>query len=150
MDRTAIMEDRPLMTWSRPARLASYSAWSASRISALGRSPRVGRIRQRRDGFADRFGNVQGAGQLGVGEQGDKLLAAVAGGGVARPAHLAGDAFSDAAQDVVAHLVAVVVIVQLEMVDIEHQHGDRGLMPGGAAPFTLQRFLEGAAVGDAR
>ena len=54
----------------------------------------------------------------------------------------------DALADLVAGLVAVVVVEVLELVDVDHQHRDRPAVPAGPPPFELGVLVEPPTVGD--
>src|SRR5690606_39638284 len=56
---------------------------------------------------------------------------------------------TNAAQHFIASDVAVLVVVGLEIVDVDHQQRQFALIAQGAAPLDLQVFVEVAAVGQA-
>ncbi len=104
------------------------------------------------DAFSDAFGRGQG----GVGHDHHELLAAIAAGQVHRP-HVAGQANRELAQHLVAGVVAEAVVDLLEVVDVQHQGGDRlavldgpghqGVELGGHVAAIVQA---GELVGDRR
>nr|GEU28650.1 HTH-type transcriptional regulator PtxR, putative [Tanacetum cinerariifolium] len=78
-----------------------------------------------------------------------EFLAAVARHHVAAAADAARQFGRHLAQDVVAGLVAVAIVVLLEHVHVEHGQRERLAGAARAAPFRRQHFVEAAAVGDA-
>ena len=133
-----------------PLRLASYSARSAACTSArpsalvpraaatpqlavtLSAPPPSRRgMRSCRDLLADALGAVERALEIGPGQDGGELLAAVAGGVVDLARALAQHA-RDLAQDDVALRVAVGVVDELEVVEVDQHEPEVGAEALGA------------------
>ena len=92
---------------------------------------------------------LRGLREVDAGQQQRKFLAAIA-----RDQHGVfqrddGQRFADPAQAGVAHDVAIVVVEQLEMIDIDHHQRDRLVCLGGLLPLLLQPHVETAAIGEA-
>ena len=73
------------------------------------------------------FGPASGRGVVAIGAEHDELLAAVAGHQIARPAGTLQQR-GQALDHVVARLMAVVVVDQLEAVEVAHQQAARDLL----------------------
>ncbi len=97
------------------------------------------------DHLAHLLGHRDGAVLVGIGQQQDELLAAEARDRIDL-AQVAPQDLSDAFQDLVAFDVEVGIVVLLEVIDIEHHHGEFALEAHGALPFHLQHLLEVAPV----
>jgi hypothetical protein len=90
----------------------------------------------------------QGAVGAGVGKQQHELLAAVARRQVAGAAGVRGDGLRHLLQAAVAGRMAQAVVVQLEVVDVEHHQRQGAAAAHGALPFLFQEAVEMPAVGD--
>ena len=99
-----------------------------------------------RDGEPDAFGDLSGFGCVGLGQQHAELLAAVAVDDIAG-AHLAAQDIRNVAQSSVTCIVAVFVVDPLEVIDIDHDHGHRGV---AVARLDSQITIEPTAVADTR
>jgi hypothetical protein len=96
-------------------------------------------------GAPDALGHVVRAVLVRVRQQDAELLAAVA----AHHVHLAQAAAHDTGhhlQHLVAHLVAVGVVVHLEMVDVHHHHRQGHLLPAAADDLLLETLHPVVAV----
>ena len=102
---------------------------------------------QRLDGMAHTLGQVQRPGRVVLGHQDDKLFAAIARRLIPGTPALLGQHPRDAAQAVITGQMPVAVVVQLEVVHIQHDQG-QGL-PGahGPRPLVGQHLVKAAAVG---
>src|SRR5207237_797934 len=80
------------------------------------------------------------------GQQQHEFLAAVARREVGLVARRERERLADHAQALVALKVAVAVVEQLEMVDVDHHQGNRALQIGGALPFGFESGIGAAAV----
>src|SRR5262249_45207133 len=78
-----------------------------------------------------------------------ELLTAVAGEEILTADRLAG-ALGEFTQDEVAAQVAVLVVDSLELVDVEHQHGERPEVALGAGHFAVEELEQVALVMDLR
>ena len=85
--------------------------------------------------------------RLHPGEGDGELLTAVAGEDVARAQHVA-PGRGDALQQAVPRLVAVLVVVELEVVEVDQRHAERGLVAARACELADHRLLPGPAVGE--
>ena len=82
---------------------------------------------------------------VGVGQQHDELVAAVAGDDVV-VAQLAAHRLGDRAQDVVPGQVAVLVVDRLEVVEVEQQAGQRGAGAARAGDLLAHAQVQRAVV----
>ena len=96
----------------------------------------------------DLLGQDERAGRVGLGKQGDELVAAVAGGRV-DPADALGDDLADAAQHPVALEVAEPVVDRLELVEIHHQQAEAAPRPRAAGDLAIDRREEEGPVEEA-
>ena len=94
------------------------------------------------------LGGAGGLGLVGVGEDHGELLAAGAADDVARP-HVAFEDVAEGDQDLVADRVAVDVVDALEVVDVEQDEADRGVVARGARQLGGEALVEVAAVEEA-
>ena len=99
------------------------------------------------DGLAQLFGYQACATRRGIGQHQHELLAAVARRQVGWPAAGLADRRGHLAQGFVALQVAEGIVVGLEIVDVDHQQRQLGLLTHGPAPFQLQVLVEVPAVG---
>lgn len=111
----------------------------ASPFSAMG-------DRQGHDGDADILGDGAGGVAIHVRQDQRKFLAAIAAGEIERTPGMPADDGGDRPQAFVAALMAVPVVEQLEMIDVDEQQRHRLLRPLGAVPFAHQHLVEGAPV----
>ncbi|MNV22568.1 hypothetical protein D3C71_1135460 [compost metagenome] len=95
------------------------------------------------------FDQLHRAGLRGVGQDHSEFIAAETGGKVARAAGEVVDGVGDLAQNAVAHVVAVGVVVGLEVVHIDQQQAQRTATAACSIGFQLQRFFKAHAVGQA-
>src|SRR5204863_502937 len=86
--------------------------------------------------------------QRAVGKQQPELLAPVAGEQVAGAEHLAPGG-GHLLEQAVARLVAALVVVLLEVVEVEHRHAQRALLAAGARQLAGEVLVPGPAVGQA-
>ena len=93
----------------------------------------------------DLLGDDVGAGRIGLGQEDDELVAAVAGGRVDAP-DAGRDDVADAAQDAVAVEVAVPVVDGLELVEVHHQQAEPARGAGAPGDLALEGGEEEAAV----
>ena len=98
--------------------------------------------------FAHRIGDAQRAFRIGVAQQRNEFLAAVARCQVGRPSHRGRERECDALQAIVAGEMTVQIVVLLEVVDIGHQHREWRSHAQIAPPFDAQRLVEATPVGD--
>jgi hypothetical protein len=96
------------------------------------------------------LGVEHGARVRGAGHQDHELLAAEAGGQVARAAAGLAQQLGDAHQALVALQVAGGVVVGLEVVHVAQDQGQRLALPPGDAQLLVQPDVQAAAVGQAR
>ena len=106
------------------------------------------RDREGRDGGAHPFGRGDAARERRRRQDRDELLAAVAREAVTRALQRRGRGVRRTAQRVVARGVAVAVVVDLEVVEVQDRDDQRGALARGAQPLLGQAGVEGAAVGD--
>ena len=78
-------------------------------------------------------------------QQNDKLLTAETGQAVFR-AQLVAQRMGHQGEGIVAGEVTMLVVVDFEVVDIQHQHAQRFAIEGAAGAFTLEHMLQPAAV----
>ena len=146
------------VTRSLPARFEAYIAPSALIDQLVGRAAvvRVGDDadrerrpradarqvdRHRADPEPDLLGQDVRAGRIGLGQEDDELVAAVAG----RRVDLADarrDDLADAAQDLVAGEVAEPVVDGLELVEVHHQQAEAAARAGAPGDLALDRREE--------
>src|SRR3954452_1447400 len=98
--------------------------------------------------LAGPLGDLVGAGRTGSRHDDRELLAAVTGDQVNAP-YAAGQGPRDQPQAFVAPLVAVVIVVLLEVVDVDHREPDRLAGPQRTQPLGLEHLGEAPAVGQA-
>ena len=96
------------------------------------------------DGQADLLGEDPAAGRVGLGQERDELVAAVAGRDVDL-ADAAADDVRDAAQDLVAGDVPEPVVDRLEVVEVEHDQAERPAGAVAARDLALERGEEVAS-----
>ena len=94
--------------------------------------------------------DAKGAHQRRFRENNDELFAAISGGEIARTATVPINALGDEAESVVPGRVAQRVVVFLEIIDIDHQHGESFARAVAARAFVREEFIERAAIGEAR
>lgn len=94
----------------------------------------------------DGLAQLAGAGQVAIGGNHRELLTAIAGHVIAGTPCAGLQHAGDGLQALVAGLVAEVVVVQLEVVDIQHQQGQLLATARGPRPFVGEDFIEVAAV----
>ena len=97
-------------------------------------------------GLAQAAGQIAGAMEIGVGADDQELLAAPAARDVGQAHHVLDDA-CQIHQHLVAGLVAVAVVDPLEVVQIQQQQGQRGVVPIPQAHVSPDLFHQIAAVG---
>src|SRR5688572_30289194 len=97
------------------------------------------------DGASDAGGVGEAAAAVGVCEDGNELIAAVASGEV-HGASLFDEDAGEGAQHIVTGLVAGAIVVGLEIVEIEEHDGEAAAALGGGE-FLLEEELEGTAIG---
>jgi len=97
---------------------------------------------------ADAVGQHARLFQSSLGQHRRELFAAIARRQVGRPLEHAGQLLGHHGQAAVALLVAEVVVIGLERIDIDQQQRQRAIRALRAAQFALQRHVEMAAVGD--
>ncbi|XDJ49500.1 hypothetical protein ABRZ09_09590 [Castellaniella ginsengisoli] len=114
----------------------------------------VGRVWMLLGGFVHRRtdGLRQAPGPFGgsIRQEHHEFLAAVAGHQIGRAGRHRGDHLRDAPQALVAGDVAVVIVVALEIVDVDHQYRQRGAVADCAVPVFPQPLVERQPVGDPR
>src|SRR6185295_10662841 len=93
------------------------------------------------------FGDGEGAGEVGLGEEDGELLAAVAGDDVGLADGLA-EGGGQVAEHLVPHLVAVGLVDVLEVVEVEEEQRQRVVVALGAAELLAEAVLEVAVVVD--
>ena len=91
-------------------------------------------------------GNVERAVRVGVRQQDHEFVATVARGKVGRALQRLHDCPADGGEAVVAGAMPMVVVVRLEVVDIDEQHGQRPMVPTRALPLRGADDVEVAAV----
>jgi MFS family permease len=101
------------------------------------------------DGNANPLGDDAGSRFVGGRQENRELLAAVTGDPVAGTLDDARQGAGHAPQAFVAALVAVGVVVQLEVIDVDHEQGQGAGFPRGATPLHGQAVVKTAAVGHA-
>ena len=113
------------------------------------RAARAGLVLQRQfaHGLAQAVRHRHGAQLIGIGQQHGELLAAIARRQLARALHRAGQGLGHALQAAVARNVAVVVVVGLEIVHIDHQQRQRHAAQPRLLPLALHGLAQGQAVG---
>ena len=79
---------------------------------------------ERGDRGTDAFADIEGDLRCRIAQQHDELLTTVASRHIVLPDRR-DDGTADGAQDLVAGRVAVLVVEDLELVDVDHQHADR-------------------------
>lgn len=94
----------------------------------------------------DGLAQLAGAGQVAIGGNHRELLTAIAGHVIAGTPCAGLQHAGYGLQALVAGLVAEVVVVQLEVVDIQHQQGQLLATARGPRPFVGEDFIEVAAV----
>ncbi len=97
------------------------------------------------DAAADLLGQHERAGRVGLGQEHDELVAAIAGRGVDLP-NAVGDHLADAAQDAVAMVMAEPVVDRLEVVEVHHQQAEAAPGPGTAGDLAADRREEERSV----
>ena len=105
---------------------------------------------QRRHGLHQVHGQEARATTVGFGQQHGEFFAAVARRQVGRAVHGLLYGLRHGLQATVARRVAVVIVVLLEGIDIDHQERRGRAHALGAQPLAMQRFLEMPAIGDLR
>ena len=108
------------------------------------------RDREPLHGLQDLRADALGVRPLGVGEDDDELLAAVARGQVERPAREAREHARNRLHRLVSGLVSVAIVVGLEVIDVRQQERDRLAIAGALCPGALQVLVETPPVVDAR
>ena len=108
------------------------------------------RDRQTLDRAAHRFRDDQAAFQCGFGQQRHELFAAVAPEEITRAPQACRRSRGDGTQALIAGAMSVRVVVEFEMVDVEHHHRERAAVAPRARPFARKRDVERAPVGDRR
>ena len=103
---------------------------------------------ERLDCVEDAVEQVLSAGTRRLRQQHDKLLAAIARDQICRAQAGAHQGLRHGPQAGIACRMAIAVVEQLEVVDINHQQRQRVAGPPGAVPFPLQRLVEAPPVGD--
>ena len=97
-------------------------------------------------GLAQGFGMLPRLGHIDVVKQHGKLLAAQTHRHVQRPARRIQEQAADPLQDAVASLMAVVIVVGLEVIDIAQQQCQAALLALGLTPQALELPVETAPV----
>ena len=101
--------------------------------------------RHRIDPDPDLLGEHEAAGRIGLGQEHDELVAAVARGGIDL-AHAPADHLADRPQDAVAVEVSEPVVDRLELVEIHHQQAEPASGPGAPGDLAVHRREEERAV----
>ena len=133
--------------------------WKEAGADAGGDAHVGARDRERRLEGVDKFGgnacrDRRGAGgtaprlelEVEVGQQNQELITALARNHIGRP-HSAAQSQGDCTQKLVARTVAKTVIDELEVVEIEEEHGDTAPGPLGSCDRNLQMLAEHRPVG---
>ena len=110
-----------------------------------GRQPH-GRAQRRADVLGDALGRLDRSLGIDVGDEHEELIASEPGHDVGR-AHGVAEPVGDDAQELVAGRVAVAVVHELEVVEVDEEDGDRLLAAPGARDRLLEVLLEEEAVG---
>ena len=103
-------------------------------------------LHRRAHGLAD----LQRAGRAGVRQQQAEFFAAIAAGKTHGVGGDAGERFAEPGQAGVAFGVAVGVVVELEMIDVDHQERQFAGILLRLQPLEIEPALEAATVGKAR
>ena len=101
------------------------------------------------DGRQHAPGNVQRAIRVRIRQQDHEFVAAVTGGDVCRALQRLADCGADRGKAPVAGAMPVAIVVGLEVVDIDEQHGQRPLVPARALPLRGANDVEVAPVMEA-
>ena len=96
---------------------------------------------------ADFFRHQKRPHVVGAGQHHRKLFAAIAGSQVAGALDVVPDDRADVAQTLIAGHMAVKIIEALEVIDIDHQQREVGLVAPGAAHFGEDEQIELTPVG---
>ena len=107
------------------------------------RNAKVGKVR------AEGVGDEQGAVLVGIGQDDHELLATIAGGKVGGALQGVLEAPGQRFQHLVAGLMAIVVVIGLEVVDIEEQQAQGRTGAPVPRQFLFEGNVEGPPVGDA-
>ena len=99
-------------------------------------------------GGAQALAQAQGVADVGRGQGGDELLAAVAGQQVITALQAAVEDRGDRLQAAITFRMPVGVVESLEVVDIDHQHRQPHALATGAAVRAAERFIEVAPVAE--
>ena len=138
----------------RPSSLARYIAWSAATSTASAPAPPLPpniviptlivaapEIRVGREALGDLgpqvLAELQGAGRVGLRHQHRELVAGEAGDDVGRP-HPFAQHVGDAPDQVVAGLVAELVVDLLEAVDVDDHHRALAAVAGGEGDVAVE------------
>ncbi len=95
---------------------------------------------------ANALSHLFGAMDVGVGEQHDKFLAAITGEDVGGALEGSLQRCRYLFQAAVAHWVAVIVVKQLKVIDVEHNHRYWGMCTLGNGPLLFRQLIKGSAV----
>ena len=123
---------------------AGHAALSVTETTSLSGS----RISVAADDPAQLLGERRGRVGVGLGQDDEELLAAVAAGEV-DDADVGGQQLRDVAQDDVAGGMAVRVVEPLEVVEVDEDQRQRPAVAGARASSSSTRVEDGLAVGDA-
>ena len=96
------------------------------------------------------FADLERRVDVGAGQQQCELLAAVARRQIVVAGRRLPEQLADPAQAHVAFDVAVAIVEQLEVVDVDHQQCDRATSLPAPLPFGGEPRVEAAPVGEAR
>ena len=101
------------------------------------------------NGLAKSVSNLAGAFTVGLRQDNGKLFATISRSQIGRSRGALADDGSHRTQTLVATLMAVLVVEELEMIHIGKQQGQRFLCSLRARPFHFQCLIEGAPIGQA-
>ena len=90
--------------------------------------------------------DLHGPATIGIWKNDRELLTAIPRHEVARTADAAGDGGGDGVQAGIAHQVAILVVEQLEMIDVDQQHRELSVRAHRPAPFPVQHLVKAAAI----
>ena len=99
------------------------------------------------DRRADLVGDAVGTLLVGPREDQRKLLTAVSGDDVARPADHTLERSADLGQGGIAGLMSKAVVVVAEVIEVDHDDRERRGFPQGASPLVAEKLLEMTVVG---